>query len=81
MTNTQNILINFDLDPLVTTTNREVYTIFDAISQTGGMMGVIFALVSFLVGDIQKFLFYKAWAHETFVVVKDAKNKNLVNET
>ena len=70
LTGAQNILINFDLDPLVQTTQREVYTVFDAISQTGGMMGVIFAIVSFLVGDIQKFLFFKAWAHETFMVQK-----------
>ena len=52
VTGAQNILINFDLDPLVQTTVREAYTIFDAISQTGGMMGVIFAIVSFLAGDI-----------------------------
>jgi hypothetical protein len=53
------ILLNFDLDPLVETTVREVYTIFDAISQTGGMMGVIFAIVQFFLGDLQKYLFYK----------------------
>jgi hypothetical protein len=68
LTSAQNILINFDLDPLVQTTVREVYTIFDAISQTGGMMGVIVAIVSYLSGDLQKFLFFKAWAHESFAL-------------
>jgi hypothetical protein len=52
LTYQQFLLLNFDLNPKVLTTQREAYTIFDAISQTGGLMGVIYAIVSFLVGDI-----------------------------
>lgn len=52
---------------------REAYTVFDAISQTGGMMGVIVAIVQFLIGDLQKFLFFKEWAHHSFVVQKKKK--------
>jgi hypothetical protein len=48
------------------------------MSNTGGMMGIIFAVVSFLVGDIQKFLFFKAWAQETFLVENDNKQSSLL---
>ena len=34
------------------------------------MMGVIFAVASFLLEDIQKFLFFNAWAHKIFVIQK-----------
>jgi hypothetical protein len=52
LTGSQFLLLNFDSDPNVLTTERYAYTIFDAISQTGGLMGVLYAIVSFLVGDI-----------------------------
>jgi hypothetical protein len=44
--------MNFWLDSKVTTTEREVFTLFDAIAQAGGMMGVIISVVSFFIADI-----------------------------
>jgi hypothetical protein len=40
-------------------------------------MGVIYAIVSFLVGDIERFLFLKAWSHESFLIEKPDQSLHL----
>jgi len=44
--------MNYVLDAKVTTVERKVYSIFDAIASTGGLMGVIFQLLNFFIKDI-----------------------------
>jgi hypothetical protein len=60
--------MNYVLDPKVTTISRQAYSIFEAVAQTGGIMGVIFQIISFFIKDIQAFLFKKTLARESFMV-------------
>jgi hypothetical protein len=55
--------MNYVLDPRVSTVERQVYSMFDAVASTGGIMGVLFQIFSFLIKDIQAFLFKKNMAN------------------
>lgn len=61
-------MFNYVLDAKVETIVRQVYSIFDAIASTGGLMGVIFQLINFFMKDIQAFFFNKTMALESFMV-------------
>jgi hypothetical protein len=44
--------MNYVLDAKVTTVVRQVYSVFEAVAQTGGIMGVIFQILNYFVKDI-----------------------------
>ncbi len=68
--NKQFLVMNYVLDAKVTTVERQVYSIFDAIASTGGIMGVILQLFNFFIKDIQAFLYKKTMAQENFMVAQ-----------
>jgi hypothetical protein len=55
-------MFNYILDAKVETAVRQVYSIFDAIASTGGIIGVIFQLINLFIKDIQAFYFDKTLA-------------------
>ena len=50
-------LLNFYLHSKVTSTDREVFALLDAVAVLGGMISIIVGFVQFLVSDIQTFLY------------------------
>ena len=46
------------VDEKVYTVNRRVQTIADALSDTGGLMGIIYSIAGLLLGSIQENLFF-----------------------
>jgi len=50
--NKQFLVMNYVLDAKVTTVVRQVYSLFEAVAQTGGIMGVIFQILNYFIKDI-----------------------------
>ena len=73
-----NVLISLAYwqDPRVQITERKLYTIFDALSQTGGLMGLLFAVIKFLLADIQKFFFYSSLGKQMFYEIKGEEDES-----
>ncbi len=63
------------MDSKVTTVVRQSYSLFDALAQAGGLMGVIYQIFNFILKDIQAFLFQKNIIRESFVVTEHGKKK------
>eukprot|EP00347_Sterkiella_histriomuscorum_P023350 403334981 len=57
-------------DENVYTTTREAYTIGDALSSTGGFMGLIFTFVSFFISRIQENLYIRSLIKSLYVIDK-----------
>eukprot|EP00347_Sterkiella_histriomuscorum_P006760 403351533 len=57
-------------DEVVQTTIREVHTIVDALSSTGGFMGLIFTFVSFFISRIQENLYIQSLIKSLYFIDK-----------
>eukprot|EP00347_Sterkiella_histriomuscorum_P004038 403361982 len=57
-------------DENVFTTSREAYTLADALSSTGGFMGLIFTFVSFFISRIQENLYIQSLIKSLYVIDK-----------
>eukprot|EP00347_Sterkiella_histriomuscorum_P010995 403374147 len=66
------------LDDQIKVINRSVYTIADALSQTGGIIGIILPIFSFFIRNIQSSLFYLQIIKDNFIKKKchTGKDKN-----
>ncbi len=67
--------MNFYLDPKVETSERQIYGLLEAFAQIGGIMGILVTVVSYLVKDIQVFLYNRAISHDLFVI-DESQSKN-----
>jgi hypothetical protein len=63
------------LDEKITTVERQSYSLFDALGQAGGLMGVIFQIFNLFIKSIQAFLFNKTMARQIFMVPDLEKKK------
>ncbi|CDW87313.1 UNKNOWN [Stylonychia lemnae] len=59
------------LDDLVTTTNIELYTLSDAFSNVGGIIGIITIIVQVLISQIQEYLYYQSLIKQQFQITSD----------
>ncbi|CDW79510.1 UNKNOWN [Stylonychia lemnae] len=67
------VFINFNmmLDDNVMTTNLELYTISDALSNTGGIIGIVMIIIQFLVSQTQENLYYQQLVQDIFQINKE----------
>lgn len=68
------IAVIFLLDENASTTERKVVTIADALSKTGGLMGIIFSLVSVLVTYVESQLFISSLMKKMFYYLPELYN-------
>jgi len=61
------IWISFMIDENVNQSTRTVYTIADALSATGGFLGIITLIVQILIGWLQERLFIKSIIRHMFI--------------
>ena len=54
------------MDDKIQVLERKVYTIIDALVNTGGMIGIVYAFFAFLIGSIQDQLFLSQLFAHTF---------------
>ncbi|CDW87923.1 UNKNOWN [Stylonychia lemnae] len=80
-------LISFQilLDDVVTSTNLELFTLSDALSNTGGIIGIITIVVQVLVYNLQEYLYYQSMIKHTKMQglnkTKKIKNYHPIRET
>ncbi|CDW73261.1 UNKNOWN [Stylonychia lemnae] len=67
------------LDDIVTTTNMELYTLSDALSNVGGIIGIISIVVQVLVSKIQEQLYYQSLIKQQFQITSDLIVKQHIN--
>ncbi|CDW87086.1 UNKNOWN [Stylonychia lemnae] len=76
LTTTQNLLFSdnfqvyFILDENVQITKRQVYTISDALSSTGGMLGSLALILSMVLKKLQEYLFFRSVINDQYFVHK-----------
>ncbi|CDW91423.1 UNKNOWN [Stylonychia lemnae] len=67
------------LDDIVTTTNLELFTLSDALSNTGGIIGIISIIVQILVSSIQQHFYYQSLIKQQFQISSDLLEKQHLN--
>ena len=79
--NFQPISVAFTLDQEAIQTQRSVYTIADAMAQTGGFLGIIQIVFALLVSRIQENLYFQAIIKEIFTTERGSKEqKNKIDK-
>jgi hypothetical protein len=63
------IMMNFYLNSKITTTDREIFSVLDAVAVLGGMISLIWGLMEFLVADVQRFLYQAHIANDSFMTI------------
>ncbi|CDW73239.1 UNKNOWN [Stylonychia lemnae] len=64
------ICLNMMIDDNVLSTNLELYTISDALSNTGGIIGIVTIIIQFLVSKTQENFYYQQLAQDIFQINK-----------
>ncbi|CDW75374.1 UNKNOWN [Stylonychia lemnae] len=70
---TSDVLISCQilLDDVITSTNLELFTLSDALSNTGGIIGIITIVVQVLISNLQEYLYYQSMIKQQFQVTSD----------
>jgi hypothetical protein len=55
------------MDDEATITNRNVYTVIEALSSTGGILGFVYISIYILISYIQEFLYNRALIKDIFL--------------
>ncbi|CDW87533.1 UNKNOWN [Stylonychia lemnae] len=59
------------LDDTIITTNLEIYTVSDALSSTGGLIGIVTIIIKIMVNQIQKDLYEQSLVKDLFQIQQD----------
>ncbi|CDW89716.1 UNKNOWN [Stylonychia lemnae] len=59
------------LDDVVTSTKLELFTLSDALSNTGGIIGIITIVAQVLVSNLQEYLYYQSMIKQQFQITSD----------
>ncbi|CDW73849.1 UNKNOWN [Stylonychia lemnae] len=73
------VFLNFNMmiDDNAMTTNLELYTVSDALSNTGGIIGIATIIIQFLVYKTQEYLYYQQLVKEIFKIgIEDSMPQN-----
>ncbi|CDW88997.1 UNKNOWN [Stylonychia lemnae] len=63
------------LDDVILTTKIERYTLLDALTNTGGLIGILTIIVKIFVQKIQELIFYQSMVRDLFFVQEDQISK------
>jgi hypothetical protein len=74
------IMMNFYLNSKITTTDREIFSLFDAVAVLGGMISLIVGFIEFLVSDVQRFLYQAHIAKESFMTINFKEDNGIEGE-
>ncbi|CDW90422.1 UNKNOWN [Stylonychia lemnae] len=70
------IVIRFEMSNSFQVIERQVDNVVQALSNTGGLGGIMLFIVKFLINPLQEFLFYQSLLKKTYLIEKQKIKKN-----